>query len=123
MWPPSHTNTLSPELDAAAGWLTPTLPGSECLLWSPTRELGQDVGFRAQEKARRHGLGQSPRLVHVKSWFHPQNKTDMEVRQMLQQPEGGRQAGLNQEQYAKRGFSVSGHTWDCGGLDHDRHIH
>lgn len=120
MWPSSHTNTTSPELDAAAGWLTPTLPGNDA---SPTRELGQDVGFRAQEKAGRHGLGQSLRLVHVKSWFHPQNKTDMEVRQMLQQPEGGGQVGLNQEQYAKCGFSISGHTWDCGGLDHDRHIH
>lgn len=116
MWPSSHTNTTSPELDAAAGWLTPALPESECLLWSPTRELGQDVGFRAQEKARRHGLGQSPHLVHVKSWFHPQ-------RQMLQEPEGGGQAGLNQELKTKCGFSVSGRTWDCGGLNQDRHIH
>lgn len=97
MWPSSHTDTISSELDAAAGWLTPAFPGSECLLWIPTRELGQDVGFRAQEKSRRHGLGQSPHLVPVKSWLHPQNKADMEISQMLQQLEGGGQAGLNQE--------------------------
>lgn len=42
----THNNAASPKLDAAAGWLTPTFPGSEL---PPVEGLGQDVGYRAQE--------------------------------------------------------------------------
>lgn len=97
----THNNYTSPELDA--GWLSPTLPVTYGAL---AGNWGQDVGFRNRKKLGAWLNGKVP----VKPWIAPQ-KIKVEIGQMLQQLEDGGQA------VCQMWFSVSGHTWDCGGLD------